>query len=139
MTHDLVDYMRDAAQTMHNEYERIRKRASEDPGTAGDNGEENWAGVLRDWLPKSYQIVTKGRIMGWDGTCCSPQVDVLVLSPAYPQALISKKEYLEGGVVAAFECKLTLTAKHVMSAVRTAAEIRRLSLSRLPRWSFAGP
>jgi len=29
------------------EYNRIRKRAYEDPGTAGDQGEENWAELLR--------------------------------------------------------------------------------------------
>lgn len=123
---DLFDYMRNATHQMQNEYERIQKRAVEDPGTAGDNGEENWAELLRRWLPKSYHIVTKGRIMNTKGEC-SPQVDVLVLSPSYPEALLGRKEYLEGGVIAAFECKLTLKAEHIRTAVKNAAEIRRLS------------
>lgn len=125
-TNDLFNYMRDATQQMQSEYERIQKRASEDPGTAGDNGEENWAELLRRWLPKNYHVVTKGRIMNMKGDC-SPQVDVLILSPSYPEALLDRKEYLEGGVLAAFECKLTLRANHIPTAVKNAAKIRRLS------------
>jgi hypothetical protein len=123
---DLFAYMRVATHQMQSEYDRIRKRAAEDPGTAGDNGEENWAELLRTWLPASYHIVTKGRIMNAQGEC-GPQVDILVLSPAYPKILLGRKEYLEGGVLAAFECKLTLKADHVRTAVQNAAIIRRLS------------
>jgi len=126
-SNDLFDYMCDATQIMQNEYSRIRKRAAEDPGTAGDNGEENWAELLRRWLPPTYRVVTKGRIMNAKGQC-GPQVDVLVLSPSYPEVLLGKKEYLEGGVLAAFECKLTLKAEHVCTAAKNATEIRRLSL-----------
>jgi hypothetical protein len=125
-TNDLFNYMRDATHQMQSEYERIQKRAAEDPGTAGDNGEENWAELLRNWIPSYYPIVTKGRIMNSEGNC-SPQVDILILSPSYPKALIGKKEYLEGGVVAAFECKLTLKAEHIKGAVRNAVKIHRLS------------
>lgn len=125
---DLFDYMRIATQQMQSEYWRIQKRAVEDPGTAGDNGEENWAELLRQWLPKSYQVVTKGRIMSANGEC-SPQVDVLVLSPSYPEALLGRKEYLEGGVVAAFECKLTLKGEHVRDVLKNAAAIHRISKS----------
>ena len=126
-SNDLFNYMRDATHAMQSEYERIQKRAVEDSGTAGDNGEENWAEILRKWLPSTYHIVTKGRIMNTKGQC-GPQVDVLVLSPAYPKVLLEKKEYLEGGVLAAFECKLTLKAEHIPDAVKNSAEIRRLSL-----------
>ncbi|MCK4794276.1 MAG: hypothetical protein KAV87_61685 [Desulfobacteraceae bacterium] len=126
ISNDLFNYMRDATHNMQNEYDRIQKRANEDPGTAGDNGEENWAELLRKWLPASYHVVTKGRIMNTKGQC-SPQVDVLVLSPSYPEALIGRKEYLEGGILAAFECKLTLKAEHIRTAVKNAAEIHRLS------------
>lgn len=125
-SNDLFNYMKSAAQKIQAEYDRIQKRTSEDPGTAGDNGEENWASLLREWLPANYRVVTKGRIMNTEGDC-GPQVDVLVLSPSYPQVLLDKKEYLEGGVLAAFECKLTLTAAHVRDAVRNAARICKLS------------
>jgi len=124
-SHDLVDFMQAMSREMAAEYHRIRKRSSEDPGTAGDQGEENWASLLRDWLPPVYQIVTKGRILGFDGPP-SPQVDVLVLGATYPQHLIDKKLYLAGGVLAAFECKTTLRAGHLEAAMKTAVAIQRL-------------
>ena len=87
---------------MESEYQRIRSRALEDPGTAGDQGEENWAELLRDWLPPTYKVVTKGRILSADGRA-SPQVDVLVLKDVYPDKLLNKKLYLAAGVAAVFE------------------------------------
>lgn len=125
MPNELFAYMKDATRGIQSEYERISARSKEDPGTAGDNGEENWAELLRKWLPKHYHVVTKGRVMNAKGEC-SPQVDVLVLSPYYPPALIDKKEYLDAGVLAAFECKLTLEAHHIQKAVENARDIARL-------------
>jgi hypothetical protein len=123
-THDLDDFMRAITEEMAREYYRIQKRAAEDPGTAGDQGEENWATLLREWLPSTYQVVTKGRILSHEGIA-SPQIDVLVLHPTYPKYLLDKKLYLAGGVAAAFECKVTLKAEHVRSAVENSVEIRR--------------
>lgn len=110
------------------EYRRIYQRTLEDPGTAGDEGEENWAALLREWLPSRYQIVTKGRVVFPDRSA-SPQVDVLVLGASYPPRLLTKKLYLSSGVVAAFECKNTLTAAHVREAARTASVLK----SRVPK------
>lgn len=123
--HDLHEFMQQATQQMQSEYARIRKRTGEDPGTAGDQGEENWAELLRGWLPKTYHVRTKGRILSLSGQS-SPQVDVLVLRPSYPPSLLGRKHYLAGGVAAAFECKNTLKAVHIRRAVRSAVEIRRL-------------
>lgn len=120
LTHELHDFMTQASDEMASEYARIQKRASEDPGTAGDQGEENWAQLLRDWLPPSYRVVTKGRLVGHDNQA-SPQVDVLVLRPGYPEKLTNKKLYLAHGVAAAFECKTTLKAEHISRAVDAAA------------------
>ena len=117
--------MRSATRELEEEYERISKSAPEDPGTAGDQGEENWKELLDKWLPSYFHIVTKGRILNREGNA-SPQVDVLVLSPTYPRHLLNKKHYLAGGVIAAFECKTTLRAKHIKEAAETAAKIRRL-------------
>ena len=83
-THDLYDFMRQLSDEMAAEYDRIQKRATEDPGTAGDQGEENWAELLRGWLPRTYEVVTKGRIIGVNGQT-SPQVDVLILKDVYPE------------------------------------------------------
>jgi hypothetical protein len=93
-------------------------------GTAGDQGEENWATLLRNWLPSTYHVAVKGRILSGTGEA-SPQVDVVVLSPSYPQYLLDKKLFLAGGVLAAFECKTTLRAAHIKEAVANAAAIRR--------------
>lgn len=123
-THDLDDFMRSISQEMAGDYRRIQKRVRQDPGTAGDQGEEDWAELLRRWLPPAYQVVTRGCILSVQGIA-SPQVDVLVLHPTYPRHLLGKKFYLAGGVAAAFECKLTLRPQHIRKAVSTAVEIRQ--------------
>ncbi|EOB6680495.1 DUF6602 domain-containing protein [Vibrio vulnificus] len=122
--HDIHDFLISTQRDIQDEYQRIMKRAKEDPGTAGDQGEENWATLLKNWLPSYFHIVTKGRILCENGYA-SPQIDVLVLHPSYPKILLDKKLYLAGGVAAAFECKTTLKASHVKEAVETAANIRR--------------
>lgn len=127
--HDLFDFMEQASAEMSFEYTRIQRRSMEDPGTAGDQGEENWADLLRNWLPSNFHIVTKGRIIGHDGKT-SPQIDVLVLSSSYPPRLLSKKLYLAAGVVAAFECKNTLKANHIEEAVSTSKIVKSLAESR---------
>lgn len=126
MSHELAVLLQQVQETLASEYQRIVGRAHEDPGTAGDEGEENWAGFLRQWLPRGYHVVTKGRILSVDGEA-SPQVDVLVLTPAYPPALLDKKLYLAAGVAAAFECKTTLKKEHIVRAVETAAMVHRLA------------
>ena len=125
--HDLHDFMKRLQDKMAANYEHIQKRASEDPGTAGDQGEENWRDLLSGWLPRTYEVVTKGRIIGQDGHT-SPQVDVLVLKSIYPKQLIEEgqKIFLAAGVAAAFECKTTLKAEHIEKAVKTCVKIKNL-------------
>ena len=127
--HELENFMEQVTAEMESEYLRIRSRASEDPGTAGDQGEENWAELLREWLPPTCRVVTKGRILSPDGRA-SPQVDVLVLKDVYPEKLLNKKLYLSAGVAAAFECKTTLTASHIEQAAKTCVEIKSLCADR---------
>ena len=124
-THDLYEFMRQLSDEMAAEYDRIQMRTTEDPGTAGDQGEENWAELLRGWLPRTYEVVTKGRIISQDGRT-SPQVDVLVLKSIYPKKLLTKKLYLAAGVAAAFECKTTLKAAHIDKAIETCVKIKNL-------------
>lgn len=124
-THDLALFLKRATDEIASEYSQIQRHATEDPGTAGDQGEENWATLFRNWLPPTYHVVTKGRILGLNGTP-SRQVDVIVLNPTYPKHLLNQKLYLAGGVAAAFECKLTLKAQHIKKAVENAGAIRRL-------------
>ena len=124
-THDLFDFVTSVTKGLAEEYDRIQKRVREDPGTAGDQGEENWAEILREWLPPAYNVVTKGRVLGHNGVA-SPQVDVIVLRPSYPPYLFNKKLYLAAGVAAAFECKLTLKAEHLEDAVENCIKIKKL-------------
>jgi hypothetical protein len=111
-------------ESLASDYARIRERSSEDPGTAGDQAEEDWARILRNWLPAQYRVVTKGRILFEDGTS-SPQMDILVLTPSYPRGLGNEKYIFSGGVVAAFECKLTLRKADIKKAFETASTIKK--------------
>lgn len=127
---EVRDFVRRSADELQDEYHRIERRTSEDPGTAGDQGEENWAALLRERLPDNFKIVTKGRILtesGW----ASRQMDVLVLRPSYPRILIGRKLYLSGGVAAAFECKVTLRSNHVKAAFEKFTELKRRLTLRL--------
>lgn len=126
MKHDLESLFSQVQATLAREYDRIRARTQEDPGTAGDQGEENWAKFLREWLPATYTVVTKGRLIDPKGNA-SPQLDVLVLSPAYPPVLRDTKLYLSTGVVAAFECKTTLRGDHIEKAAGTARILQRMA------------
>ncbi len=128
--HDYFDFTNQIKDWLAQEYERIQRRVLEDPGTAGDQGEENWASIFRDWLPSNYPVVTKGRIIGHEGNA-SPQVDVLILRPHYPIKLREKKLYFAGGVIAAFECKLTLKNTHLSKAFQTAAAIKSMVAPRI--------
>jgi hypothetical protein len=123
--HELYDFLRQESESMASEYNRIRARTREDPGTAGDEGEGNWAALLRQWLPAHYHVRTKGRILATMGQA-SHQVDLLVLKPSYPPCLLDKKLYLASGVSATFECKTTLKADHIETACKNAATLRRL-------------
>jgi len=123
---DLYDFMQQLQVELASEYGRIQRRVKEDPGIAGAQGEENWAALLRDWLPATYHVVTRGRIIDHRGVS-SPEVDVLILHPAYPRHLLNKKHYLVAGVVAAFECKLTLRKQHLSRAFETCAKIKALA------------
>ena len=123
--HELDIFLEQDLSEMKSEYERIRSRSLEDPGTAGDEGEEAWAAVLRAWLPENYQIRLKGRILGADGTA-GPQVDIIVLRPGYPKRLLDKKLYLAGGVAAVFECKNTLTSADIAKTWKNVEAVNAL-------------
>jgi uncharacterized protein DUF6602 len=124
--HDLVAFLRAIESQIAAEYVRIRARAKSDPGTAGDQSEENWATLLRNWLPATYPVVTKGRLINEYGDV-TPQLDVVVLRPDYPLHLRDKKMFLSGGVVAVFECKLTLKKTHLAKAVETCKIVKNLT------------
>lgn len=120
----LSSFVQSSTSKMESDYNLLRERAKQDPGSAGDNGENNWAELLKNWLPAKYEIVTKGQIRSGNGEL-SPQIDILVISDYYPKALLKEKEFLSAGVVAAFECKLTLDSEGIQQAVKNASLIQR--------------
>jgi len=128
-SHELNDFIASASKRIEEEYNRIIKRTKEDPGTAGDQGEENWATLLKEWLPSNFHIVIKGRILSEKGIA-SPQVDIIVLRPEYPKLLIDKKLYLAGGVLAIFECKTTFRMSHLKKFFSNAQKIKELFLNK---------
>ena len=128
--HELKTFLAEDLAEMVSEYARIYKRSVEDPGTAGDEGEEVWAAFLREWLPGTYEIRTKGRILGAQGSA-GPQVDIVVLRPGYPQRLLDKKLYLAGGVAAVFECKNTLTAADIEKTWKNVKAVNALDGRRI--------
>jgi hypothetical protein len=116
------------------DYDIVKGRANDDPGTTGDHVEGKWAEVLRDWLPATYHVVTKGRILDLDGMS-SRQLDAIVLHPAYPRRLRNFTYYIPEGVAAAFECKTTLRRRDVGSFIETCTSVKRMreSSSHSPR------
>ncbi|MFC8594650.1 DUF6602 domain-containing protein [Streptomyces atroolivaceus] len=120
---ELTSYFEQATLGIQIEYERIRVRAKEDPGTAGDEGEENWAELLRKWLPGDLQMATKGRILCADGTATN-QIDITALSPIYPRGMVGKKLHLASEVLAAFECKTTLRGEHIERTIESASRTK---------------
>jgi hypothetical protein len=123
--HDFQEFMDLVKIQLSAGYFNISKRTKEDPGTAGDQAEEDWASFLREWLPATYQVVTKGRIINPEGIA-SPQIDILVLHPNYPKKLLAQKHYFSGGVVAAFECKLNARPSDIKRAFESASIIKKL-------------
>lgn len=59
--HDFFKLTGAVKESLALDYERIRARSRDDPGTAGDQAEEDWAEILRNWLPANCAVVTKGR------------------------------------------------------------------------------
>ena len=86
---------------------------------------QSWAKLLRGWLPSTYEVVTKGRIISRDG-CISREIDVLVLKRAASKKLLNKNLYFSTPVAAAFECKTTLTIGDIVQAMKACTEIKSL-------------
>lgn len=123
--HELHAYFDMVDKEIAAHYRRIRVRAAEDPGTAGDDAESVWERVIADWIPSTYHVVRRGRVINAKGET-SPQIDILVLKPTYPRALLGGSLYLADGVVGVFECKLTLRSSHIRDSVRRAADFKSL-------------
>lgn len=110
--HELIDFLGRTHDRIDQSYRSITKRSKEDPSTAGEQGEENWKDIFTDWLPQTLHVKSRCRILGHKGNP-SRQADVVILRPEYPKHLLSENYVMAGGVLAAFECKLTLRSGHM--------------------------
>lgn len=124
-TNDLLDFMLSLQTQMADEYARIRKRSKKNASHAGNEGETNWMTILSNWLPSDYHIMNRVQLMNETGET-SPEVDIAVLRPYYPKALLNRKVVLTAGVVAAFEIKNTLKTNHIEESFEKSIEIRRI-------------
>lgn len=129
MNHDLHHYMNQLSDKMAADYTRLQQNRIGDSGTMGDQAEQDWAQWMREWLPPTYQVVTKGRIINHEGQL-SRQIDVLILKPYYPKSLHYENHYFSAGVAAAFECKTTLKASHIHKAIEVCVGLKNLYPSR---------
>jgi len=123
--HDFIDLLLQEEKTLVDKHTNLLKnnRARNNPTTVGDSAEEQWKAFFETFLP-NYQIVTHGTITNENGTDGN-QFDVLILHPNYPRKL-SSKFYFSSGVLALFECKLTLNKSHIFETIRKVAETKRL-------------
>lgn len=125
--HDVRLFMSQMTHEISSEYSRLQARVKEDPGTAGNQGEATWSQLLQRWVPSGYHVVSGGRIIDAHGDT-SPQIDILILHPSYPPGLLGIKHYLAPSVVAAFECKLTLTRAHIKKSSLCASLLERMMI-----------
>jgi hypothetical protein len=119
-----VAWFRSVEREISEEYERLHKQALADPQRAGHGGEATWANLLREWLPQTYNVVTRKYILPEVGDKTF-ETDIVVLNPSYPERLHGREEILAGGVAAAFSVRLTADAAGIRDAFSRAVELRR--------------
>ncbi len=117
-------WFRSRAREINDEYARLHRAALQDPQRAGHGGEATWVGVLKQWLPRAYEVVTRRYIVPEIGAETF-ETDIIVLSPSYPAPLRVHEEILTGGVAAAFSVKLTLDSAGIRDGVKRAVALRR--------------
>ena len=87
MTHRIHEWLREVAQEVQEDWERLRQAAREDPQRAGHGGEATWADLLRKWLPSSYEVSTRKYILPEIDEAPEPhETDIVIFSPGYPEA-----------------------------------------------------
>ncbi len=96
-------------------------------GTAGDEGELLWLGVLKDHLPRRY-AVRRGIVIDSRGAR-SDALDLIIYDPQYTPVFLAQDEHayvFAEAVYATFEVKYTLNKENIDYAADKAASVRRL-------------
>lgn len=123
-------WFRSLGREVNEEYMRLHQEALKDPQQAGHGGESTWAGVLRQWLPSAYEVVTRKYIIPEIGDE-KFETDIIIINPSYPRPLRGHEEILAGGVAAAFSVKLTLDSAGIRDGIKRAVALRRTLRPRL--------
>jgi hypothetical protein len=133
--HALLDKIsRDLAE----EYERIQAELAGKPENiqlSGFLAEAVWKRLLNPWIPPLYDFEPRRHLLyelPVDGKSRSPEIDLILFHPSYPERLRLEHEVLISGVVGAFSVKLTLTPDGLWEAIETAAQLRRGLKARVP-------
>ena len=129
--HDLFSQMKRLSQNMSHDYQDIQNRLTktENTAVAGDLAENVWVKMLSEILPERYKVFKNGTIISRDGRT-SPEIDILVVKGEHPPHLLEQKMFLEAGVAAAFECKLTLRASDIKKFLEVCKDVKSLSPDR---------
>ena len=136
-----MEWFQSTAREIREDYDRLHGKAVEDPQWAGHEGEATWARILKSWLPRSYQVVTRRYIILEDGSRFKDEIDIIIFHPSYPDSLRDRTEVLAGGVAGAFSVKATLRPGDIRDAVKKAVGLRRGLAQRhgTPREQMLGP
>lgn len=112
-------------------YQRIQDEIRGNPSNiqlSGYLAENVWKRLIAQWLPPSYELKARRHIVyeqAVDGAVRSPEVDLVLLHPSYPERLQDEQEVLVSGVVVALSVKLTLTPEGLREAIEMAIRLRR--------------
>lgn len=122
--------LRKCRDNLMSHYEYLQTVVKRNPGVAGGDCEDQFAGFLKRFLPAGFGITTRGIIFLESGEL-SPEID-LILTKDLPEELFENyipHEY----VVAAFEVKTTLENRYIEKIAKTAALLRPTPREGKPR------
>lgn len=117
----------------------IARDAVDHPGTKGTLSEDRWIAVLREHLPRRYEVNRAFVIDSRDA--CSQQIDVVVHDRQYSPFVLNLDSALyvpAESVYAVFEVKQSMNAGQIAYAAEKIASVRRLFRTSLPIKSAGG-
>ena len=106
----------------------VRARSIAHPTAAGDEGEENWAEVIREFLPRRYEVARHRFVIDADGRM-SDQQDIVIYDKLYAPTffVLGSTEYIPvESVYAVFEVKPRLTKRNMLYAADKVRSVRQL-------------
>lgn len=106
-----------------------RARSLTHPTSAGDEGEQGWSDVLRDFLPRRYDVARHRFVIDADGRV-SEQQDIVIYDGQFAPTflVLGSTQFIPvESVYAVLEVKPTMDRETVVYAGDKAASVRRLA------------